>query len=804
MRLKLAPWGMVAVPVSLFSNLEDNIPKTHVLRDFWELSEFILPHREVEDKREAPLFSPAVWGEGKTRTKVSVSFVAFGAIDVDQRTAEAVAERLANAPCGWILYTSHSHIEKGGAFRVLVPFSRPVAGLEWDRFWPGFVQTVVGLDMVDISAKDPGRIYFTATCPIGELASTIAHVEQGPPLDVDEVLRTSTVLGIELATSAAIVPTFKPTITDLKRIYARWNRLRQPPATRAALEALIEGTPLAEHGARDTTVFRLTGDLVRELPGADPEALAELFGPSISHWSDFDPSSVLEKIGRHLRDRAIEEAHKQHKEEQDRRERNRLAIGRENPYTPEEWAAAGDPAALRSLLISFQRSAWIWVAARYNGPYHWDEVPTAARDYLSPTEPYGVRTVQVDDRGQVKLRRAPDLIEDYGSIAEGIVYHYGRTQDRWDSLDRTLHLACASRRPLEPTFNADIQAWLELLGGTQSADLLRWVAWADRLEYPCVALYLEGAPGAGKSLLAQGLARLYSDVSGPTSLTAAIADFNDQLLHNPIVLADEYVPRDSRERARTQELREFVQRRVHEVNRKYKPIAQLHGATRLIIAANSGDLLAADHLTGHDVQAIADRILHIDASSEAAAYLATRDTSQWVAGDLIARHALALAELYPLPADPPRFLIQSATSDYHRSLNTQIPINSAICHWLTAHILDPKRCPANMREGLIRVVNGIPFIATAALIQWWSSYTTNVPADRITSRTVGRALASLSGGDKSLFTAGDRRTWFWRIKPENLGTWAESSGWCGKDEIARALGAYPEFGSVALFGPQIN
>src|SRR5690606_32527461 len=123
--------------------------------------------------------------------------------------------------------------------------------------------------------------------------------------------------------------------------------------------------------------------------------------------------------------------------------------------------------------------------------------------------------------------------------------------------------------------------------------LIDWVASVMRLDRQSCAIYIDGAPGVGKNLLATGLARLWH-TGGASELGRVLEGFNDVLTQCPLVFADEALPQ---RRGITAELRRLIGSTARNLNRKFLPVCNLDGAIRLIIAGNNDRLLD----TGEDL-----------------------------------------------------------------------------------------------------------------------------------------------------------------------------------------------------------
>ena len=112
-------------------------------------------------------------------------------------------------------------------------------------------------------------------------------------LDVDAVLASS-------APSKPATATRPVTYDQLRRVSKRWQKAaaadRQDLGIR--LERLANGESYAEVGARDDTTWRIVCALAKTLPHADPDALAELFRPSLDIMGEPTFESLREKLVR--------------------------------------------------------------------------------------------------------------------------------------------------------------------------------------------------------------------------------------------------------------------------------------------------------------------------------------------------------------------------------------------------------------------------------------------------------------------------------------------------------------------------
>lgn len=756
-------------------------------------------------KLAQPMFSATEF-RGR-RDESSAVLTHFGVLDLDHLTPDQLGDFLLHVQTIGVevlVYTSWSHWEDHVSARALFPFTRPVAPHEWKAFWPRMNWSMGGFG--DPQCKDVNRAYFLPACPSwrGPQAE-ILHFP-GRPLDVDSTLGTI----VPAAQMAASRTTVKVTREELVAFSKALNR--KNPETSLALQRVLSGEPWAEEGNRDNLLFRLAGDLARAFPTADPASIAFHFNASASHFADFSLSDIQEKIQRRQAE-ALEDVERQ---ERAAVAAARLAIrmafrgstthqGRDTPYTPEEVETFATES--RCTVEEFQRrwivqkagSFYFWVAGKgYVGPYGKDDGKLAAHTFLAPATSVGVRLTELTIQGDFLQRSAQELAMEYGTVADDLVLDLMAKVSTFEPATGTLVEAPCPIRVLEVQYHHEINQWLHLLAGPEYGSLELWLAWITALDRPAVALFVEGEPGAGKSLLAKGVARLWTK-NQPTTLDQAMGHFNQALAQCPLVLADEILPKDFRGRGRTGELREFIQADSRPYRRKYLPDATLRGAARIVIAANNrGMLEGEENLTPNDVAAIVGRFLHIEAPKAAADYLKVTNTADWVTGDAIARHVLWLVANVERPVNPPRFLVESHAGRLHRSMTTSTAMGSAVAHWLVSFLMNPAKLRAGRPTGdsahLVRVYGGILHVNPRALTDHWEAYPTNVSLERATAKNVSNGLRGMSPTTAdtrvSLTVPGfpvRSRPKFYQVRTEDLVEWAGSTGYAAPDEILQAL-----------------
>lgn len=225
---------------------------------------------------------------------------------------------------------------------------------------------------------------------------------------------------------------------------------------------------------------------------------------------------------------------------------------------------------------------------------------------------------------------------------------YTARTNTYDPDARTLTLAALKWTERPAHRHAHIERWLRALFGAGYDAAAQWLASLVALDRPAPCLYLPGPPGLGKSLLADGLAALWS-LPAPVDMGEAIDSFNEATSECPFVFTDEGFP----EGMSFNVFRKMVTQHSRRVNVKYRAKYAVEGCARFLIAANNEDVLRYQKigtLTADDLDAIADRLLVVPCRVEARAVLESQthdELTRWAQGE-IAEHVLWLAETVPL------------------------------------------------------------------------------------------------------------------------------------------------------------
>jgi hypothetical protein len=789
--------------LSLFASAYDEEPK--LWEGTWaEFAEQLSSHNYTRTvKEECPAFSPAIYPEGtESREKSRVIELSAFVMDVDGLTQEQ-AVRL----CGDVkdlglcaaVYTTWSHAAVAPArykLRIVIPLSRPVLAAAWLGFWVRANALFGGV--CDPKTKNADRIFFAPYAPAGSEELNFCLQFAGEPLDVDLVME------LDPGEAAAEAPPDQSILSreELERFAKTLARKKSDERKSELGEVLLKvvaGEAFAEPGQRDNVLFRLAQVLATRFPDRTPESVASHFQQSCARMAriaDGAPSVevVAYKIRRAQEGIRAEQAREQAKEQDEQRARIREAFknGRSEPYSLDELNSFG-PSIAKRWIIQRGRSFYFFVGnirgggGSYVGPFTTDDMQAAADRELAPAISAGVSLYKLNKDGSVSFKTIPQLVRQYGTVAQKTVLDLRARVATYDDDSRTIIEAPCPMREIQAVEHKEIDAWLKLLAGERYEDLKSWLAAVTYLDEPCVALFLTGPRGTGKSLLALGVSRIWT-TGRPTPLEEVFADFNEALASCPLCFADEQLPKDVRGFAKNAELRHHIQAIQRPLKRKFQPNATLIGATRTIVAANNEDVLSTqENLSAYDIEAIIDRYFHVPTQKEAADYLRDADTSEWVRGDRIAEHVLFLVENHQWRSQG-RFLIKVQDDSLHRQLVTRTGVRSAICQWLTGYLLNPRKFDNDAKAmDLVRIDNQRLLVNAQGILNCWDSYVRNERCP-----TTGHLSSDLIALCRDvprvrLMNRSGARVNYRVFNTDNLFAWAERNGFADREQLGEAL-----------------
>jgi len=697
----------------------------------------------------------------------------------------------------WLLPTSSARTQAQLAYKAFwQPFADRSAARGWqldntasiERVWrlPGMINHKSGA-LVETVYDDGERYPLAAIAPSGARSAPKAA---------------------RLATSATS-PVNAPPVenaTAPQDVLAALGRLSAANPNKAAVTLVLAGQSFVPRGERDSTLHRVCS-LIAFLPESEPydsEALAEVLRPSLMVWAGEDDATkdIEEELAK-----AVEKLDRaQHaKATRDEEEAQKfagligLAAKSSPPGEPEPTPAQAVAFATQRAVIQVRTSFWVYDFGEdcYVGPKIKDEILTFARDAWSDARTPVVFSLDYTNaKGGLSAKTLPMVMREYGVVAKGVIGKLALDRSYYDGASSKFVEAICPQRVTEAAYSAEIDHWLGLLVGHRKEKLLDWIAAVPRLDEQCCALYLDGVSGAGKGLLASGLARLWTE-GGPAALTNVLGNFNGDMFRCPLILLDEGLPK-----ARgnvSADIRTLLGSPAHTLTEKYVVNRQVVGAVRLLIAANNPDVLSfgEENGTANDAEAYVNRFLHIEARREAADWLREHNvggamTKTWVAGDLIAKHCVWLSQHREIIRGK-RFLVEGESADdMHRKLIMQGGVSGLICEWLARFSSNPDPLTRNGDKRvrpLALIGNGDVLINTQGLIDGWATYMKRdgreIPLPSATK--VGAALTKLSGGRSKKLGSRLDRTTYHAIDFEMVASWSNTNQIGNEDKMRQNL-----------------
>lgn len=770
-----------------------------------------------QDKNQGPLISPATFtadSTGTRKTKGHVEAIHFLALDFDDVSPDTVTQILRTLePYAAITYTTWKQPQATAMglmrFRAMLPLSRSCSPQEWPAVYLCAVRDF-GASALDTSCSDPNRFYFTPALPLdgnGNPCSWAATTWRSPGTqawDVDAALarpRQEQAAAPTLGWKAGRDPIPKEAVL---RLSARLSKSADPKNIRMGtlIRAGLDGHAIAEKSERHAALRDIAWRLAAAFPTGAADGIAELFMQSLdimkAEGTQSDPVKHFEGLilgaQRKVSDDALEE---QTTTALGSSRKIALAfeglgIRRGTPYTTAElaqYAQEGGPIENRWILQSGS-AIWIFFAGDYVGPFMREAIGPSCAQWLAPAVSAGVEVHKYDDKGNVRIKDLHELVGQYGRVVINVEADMSAPRAYLDPARSAIVEAPCPLRKLEPQYSEEIDGWLKALGGPKYDRLCDWLACVTFLQVCTPALFIKGASGVGKNLLALGVARLWSE-GGPTPMTHALGQFNAQILACPLVYADEQIPETFRGEPRTEELRELITAATFKINQKNRPVTSARGSARVIIGANNFNVISRKaELTPEDAQALADRFILIDAGTDdnapAKDYLTTRGgpdfTRSWVDGDGIARHALwlrdeVLAGRRVLQRGS-RFIIPGDAHELVTALQTASRVPSDLLEWVWQFLQDPARhVAASVGRPLgCLVQDGQIWINPRGVLQAWDHYMggERAPTANLFDRTTRGVLLSERKGGRFRVRAAGNRIKYQRLSLEALLSWLRS------------------------------
>jgi len=541
--------------------------------------------------------------------------------------------------------------------------------------------------------------------------------------------------------------------------------------------AFFGGEALGLPGERHTTIFRYAGQackLLARLEGASPELI---FGLFVDATFKIDPDTCerdpFETVWKAVCYCWAQEAVAMEDEEEQRREEEKGAASLQDKvlHGMRGWCDAPELHGDDELAYEWMSGHMIASSDSHffvmtpNGYY--DSLPVTKTQLASRIRTLGMGSlIQLMRQDSQTLAWVPrpiqSVIDEYATTVSAVHGKINETRGAHiENIDQPHALLIENmyhlRTDVEPVYHAEVDEWLEALGGEHAPALRRWIGLAlDFLAGPICALSISGPPSIGKGLLMQGLSEcVNTETYGTTSEFGA---YQSSLNVSPFIYLNEGLPSGQMGvKGIADTFREFIDGSPQVVNQKYKPLRTVFNPLRVVLSANNdeivGLLTGGRDLTPEDQHALAMRIYHIEADEKAAYYLkqkggflhTARPGRRWVRGPdgsksdyILAQHFLWLYTQRPPVPEGNRLLMQgSVDAEIVRKLSTRSGMAPEIIETIISMIETSE--PQNSYVA----AHGSIYVTNAAVVDYHRNSFSHKTRRNLNHTSVGKTLRSL-------------------------------------------------------------
>ncbi len=776
------------------------------------------------DKRETKAFSPVSYLSQAQRGKDNVDLVYALVVDYDSLPEAHFAEILTwlqDNGMAYATYSTYSHKYKADdtvCCRLVMPLEQPIKAEDWPLAW--FLLTGSLPYQGDHACKDASRLYGLPFVPAKRIEHAFIEIVDGKTTPVPDLTQVRTTEKLKVITEIRVFNRDK----ELTAYTRALGRTVKDKWRATMFRALRDKEAFAnEDQGRHETLRQLCADVAANWPHIAVDVLAEeIFLPSLQEMAK--TQSGLENLDLRLRD--IERLILGSKEyyakntlgvdvsfEQKFGLKTHRTYDDTTPYTDVEIAqiakeqGAPDDLSLEAQcawlkqrwIVSNRGTYWILQLGGYTPGYAQSDITAIIRRRLAPAQVAGVELFTENAKGDLKPKTLSGLCGEYSTPANSLRASFSVQHSKLtispSGKSTLVERAGTVRTDITPEFNPAVDGWLHALFGKEHVERgLDWLACATKLTEPIAALYISGPSGIGKNLLVLALARLFHD-GAPCDMRSLVGRsiYNFQLLECPVIVADETMP----EEATFEGVCEMIGTTARPLRRKFADEGTLLGATRVLLTANKDSMMSFKQAYTRDqIEAVAKRVLHIEADGAAVEYLREHpEHLDWATGkgNEVTKHILWLCENRVVVRKPlARFLVEGDVSRMSRMLVARNPLFSKILQWLAKYIRNPsvveRAYPQNIdkngmyvsmdsERGALMWCN--PYIIQAA----WSPYLDASGRGAPDIETISSALTALCPYGMQA----DTERGLWPVEIEHVSLWATKNGFPTEGKINALL-----------------
>lgn len=559
------------------------------------------------------------------------------------------------------------------------------------------------------------------------------------------------------------------------------KRARRRLTGRECFDCIFNHAPMASRGSRNQTMHAFVGQatsLLYYLEDTTPEHIYALFLDAVMQFDEDDgedwPELLWSSVTRLWAKEDAKFRAREQKAEEDEEERiNATDVildgfrqwADEDPlysddFTAQEWASS-------HLIANIDKSYYLIDHDGYYRPqpYTKDQLVGAIRQHIPD-----LITTRVEKKDGSGMRDvyANQIINNHTTVVNSVTMQPGVDRGYIEGVDRpNARLIVPGYRlntNLEPERDDDVAEWLEKLFGPNVDDACRWIAFALAYdEGPICALSIEGEQGAGKKLLAQGLAECLETPALATDADIT-SDYQYGLLESPFLLVNEgWSKGTSGGKHPADKFRELTSGEPMVVNRRFLHPTTIRNPMRIIFTANNLEVIKklAHHreLSQADREALAIRLMHFSVGGEASDWLRVKGgmsfTSapgrRWIAPDaggrsdyIVAKHFLWLHKNrhnFWKPSE--RFLVEGhGSQELMFQLQTQVGPAMLVIE-LIVKMLSHLDKSAKGFDGL-HVGESDIFLTSSCLLTYWRNHMSDVArGEKLSLNTISSVLSGI-------------------------------------------------------------
>ena len=530
--------------------------------------------------------------------------------DVDDMTPEEVdlARPLWEQHSG-ALYTTFKHTAKAPRFRLLFELTEPVPTVHKEPFTTLYLNAAAMLGIkADPHAIDRVRFFIGPQHHPDRAKERERRRFTGAPLDVRqlaEVKGTSKVI----QDASFDVAQDRPSRQDLRKLEARWRRGNSRLKKLAgALAAIIREEAFAPDGSIHNTSMEVAFELVREYRNLDAEWFAQTYLKIC--WESMGTLDYSGKLPDWVA--CVDSAKAKHCEsEAEQTEAAGIRAAGTGALTAVEIDRAK---ALKGKLVMSCRGAMYVYCPRddmYKGPFTAGELAVAVRDLLG-----GVPGVSESyfGRGGLVIKNAVQLIHEYGTTADSVMYWAKKPPKPYDPEGNTLYLQAYKWMDWAPVRHQIVEDLFEAIAPEpeKRGQLEAYFSQFRNLDQPLPALTLIGPKGCWKSQLCEIPSMFWTTKHGRNAGIASkiLTRFNEHLLINPVIWSDEQLALTDHGKPQPEAYRATITGKTQTIELKgVSRVAVLKSAVRHTIAVNNDDKVFSSEVDSDSIMATMERFL---------------------------------------------------------------------------------------------------------------------------------------------------------------------------------------------------